>query len=202
MRPLQAYRNQAFSPMTAYLPVVRREGSRPLLAALRQRQPIGQPALHRNFIAVSPPASPSYKCARTARTPYLLFLIYYLLFNLPRRGNLRLYFGALCSGLSRALKTPHRGVFAPRYAERGVSTCGYRIELRPLTWLVLCDRCACSGFLFPPQAAVTSAASCSRPRWCTLHCFSMTHKIKNTPQLLARCLLWCTIGDSNPGPTD
>ena len=25
----------------------------------------------------------------------------------------------LCSGLSRALKTPHRGVFAPRYAERG-----------------------------------------------------------------------------------
>ena len=27
--------------------------------------------------------------------------------------------GALCSGLSRALKTPHRGVFAPRYAERG-----------------------------------------------------------------------------------
>ena len=27
--------------------------------------------------------------------------------------------GALCSGLSRALKTPHRGVFAPRYAEHG-----------------------------------------------------------------------------------
>ena len=27
--------------------------------------------------------------------------------------------GALCSGLSRALKTPHWGVFAPRYAERG-----------------------------------------------------------------------------------
>ena len=154
MRPLQTYRKQAFSPMTAYLPVVRREGSRPLLAALRQHPTYGQPrtkgfplwgklspqvtdegvlaghiplirlawdhpALHRNFIAVSPPASPSYKCARTARTPYLLFLIYYLLFNLPRRGNLRLYLGALCSGLSRALKTPHWGVFAPRYAKRG-----------------------------------------------------------------------------------
>ena len=85
MCPLQTYRKQAF--LTAYLPVVRREGSRPLLAALRQRQPIGQPVLHRDFIAVSPPASSSYKCARTARTPYLLFLIYYLLFNLPRRGN-------------------------------------------------------------------------------------------------------------------
>ena len=31
----------------------------------------------------------------------------------------RLDFGAPRSGLSRALKTPHRGVFAPRYAERG-----------------------------------------------------------------------------------
>ena len=33
--------------------------------------------------------------------------------------SVRLYLGALCSGLSRALKTPHRGVFAPRYAKRG-----------------------------------------------------------------------------------
>ena len=98
------------------------------------------PALHRDFIAVSPPASSSYKCARTARTPYLLFLIYYLLFAPPGHSrprwctlhcfsithitkkqpyfSVRLYLGALCSGLSRALKTPHRGVFAPRYAKR------------------------------------------------------------------------------------
>ena len=70
---------------------------------------------------------------------YLLFIIYYL----PLRGTLvpdgapirnilgnrnkktprnflrGVCFGALCSGLSRALKTPHRGVFAPRYAKRG-----------------------------------------------------------------------------------
>ena len=57
--------------MTAYLPVVRREGSRPLLAGLR-------PA------ATIPPASLSYKCARAARTPYLLFIISYLLSILPR----------------------------------------------------------------------------------------------------------------------
>ena len=101
----------------------------------------GHPALHRNFIAIPPPASLSYKCARAARTPHLLSIIYYLLFTpqghsrprwctdpqrpgeLQQKNSLtfsvRLYLGALCSGLSRALKTPHRGVFAPRYAERG-----------------------------------------------------------------------------------
>ena len=152
--------------MTAYLPVVRREGSRPLLAALRPT-------------ATIPPASLSYKCARAARTPYLLFIIYYLLSILPPPSS-------RCSrtiprGLSRALKTPHWGVFAPRYAERGVSTCGYRIERRPLTWLVLCDRCACFGFLFPPQAAVTSAASCSRPRWCTCPQYLGKSQQKNSP---------------------
>ena len=30
------------------------------------------------YTAISPPASPSYRCARAARTPYLLFIIYYL----------------------------------------------------------------------------------------------------------------------------
>ena len=34
------------------------------------------------------PASLSYKCARAARTPYLLSIISYLLFRLPLRGNL------------------------------------------------------------------------------------------------------------------
>ncbi len=127
-------------------------------------------------------------CARGAHS---VFIIFYLLSILPRRGTLvpdgapirsipgncnkktALLPPLICTlhsfprGLSRALKTPHRGVFAPRYAKRGISTCGYRIEQRPLMWLVLCDRCACSGSLFPPQAAVTSAASCSRPRWRT-----------------------------------
>ena len=35
-------------------------------------------------------------------------------------------------GISRALKTARGAVFAPRYAGRGVTTCGYRIRLRPL----------------------------------------------------------------------
>ena len=191
-----------------------------------------------------------------------LFIIYYLLsiiyFSPP---PLIRTFRTIPRGLSRALKTPHRGVFAPRYAERGISTCGYRIERCPLTWLVLCDRCACSGSLFPPQAAVTSAAGCSRPRWRTRPQRPGKSQQKNTPppppsrisrtipRGLSRALktphwgvfapryaergaravlvpdgapvrsvprnrnkkqpyafrkavLWCTIGDSNPGPTD
>ena len=72
-------REFAFSPIITYLPVICREGSRPLLAVLRQ-PPIssagwGHPALHRNFIAIPPPASLSYKCARAARTPHLLSII-------------------------------------------------------------------------------------------------------------------------------
>ena len=43
---------------------------------------------------------------------------------------------------------------------------------------------------------------CYRPRWCTDPQHLGKLQQKNTPQLLARCLLWCTIGDSNPGPTD
>ena len=43
---------------------------------------------------------------------------------------------------------------------------------------------------------------CSRPRWRTCPQYLGKSQQKNTPQLLARCLLWCTIGDSNPGPTD
>ena len=129
MRPLQPAGNRRFPPMTAYLPVVRREGSRPLLAALRQRQPIGQPALHRNFIAVSPPASPSYKCARTARTPYLLFLIYYLL-------------------------------------------------------SIICPSGALSPPMVHPALLFNNAQN------------------KKQPYVFRKAVLWCTIGDSNPGPTD
>ena len=40
------------------------------------------------YIAIFPPASLSYQCARAARTPYLLFIIFYLLSILPRRGTL------------------------------------------------------------------------------------------------------------------
>ena len=134
----------------------------------------GHPALHRNFTAIFPPASLSYQCAHAARTPYLLFLIYYLNCpspakphlphnspgTLPRPKNappgrffpavrktrgagcsrprwctdpqhpgklqqknsltfsVRLYLGALCSGLSRGLTKPHWGFVVGRYAKR------------------------------------------------------------------------------------
>ena len=40
------------------------------------------------YIAIFPPAFLSYQRARAARTPYLLFIIFYLLSILPRRGTL------------------------------------------------------------------------------------------------------------------
>ena len=55
---------------------------------------------------------------------------------------------------------------------------------------------------FCPAVRKTRGAGCSRPRWCTCPQYLGKSQQKNTPQLLARCLLWCTIGDSNPGPTD
>ena len=87
MRPLQTYRKQAFFPMTAYLPVVRREGSISALRAAAVRRLRSETRLRAQCpllaalrpTATIPPASLSYKCARAARTPYLLFIIYYLL---------------------------------------------------------------------------------------------------------------------------
>ena len=55
---------------------------------------------------------------------------------------------------------------------------------------------------FCPAVRKTRGAGCSRPRWRTRPQRPGKSQQKNTPQLLARCLLWCTIGDSNPGPTD
>ena len=141
------------------------------------------------YTAIFLPASLSYKCARAARTPYLLSIISYLLFKLPRRGNLvpdgapiRNILGncnkktpllppLICTfhsfprGLSRGLTKPHWGFVVGRYAKR---------PTRPV--------------LVPDGAPVRSVPG--------------NRNKKNTPQLLARCLLWCTIGDSNPGPTD
>ena len=42
---------------------------------------------------------------------------------------------------------------------------------------------------------------CSRPRWCT----DPQHpgkSQKKQPYVFRKAVLWCTIGDSNPGPTD
>ena len=65
----------------------------------------------------------------------------------------------------------------------------------PWAGLVLRARCACSGSLFPPQQAilVPNGAQTAVP--------SKTSN-KKIPRSFVRGILWCTIGDSNPGPTD
>ena len=65
--------------------------------------------------------------------------------------------------ISRALKTVRRTVFAPRDADAGLRLAVTASGCAPWAGLAFCDRCACSGFLFPPQAAVASAAGCSIP---------------------------------------
>ena len=65
--------------------------------------------------------------------------------------------------ISRALKTARRAVFAPRDADAGLRLAVTASGCAPWAGLAFCDRCACSGFLFPPQAAVASAAGCSIP---------------------------------------
>ena len=68
-------RKQAFSPITAYVPVICREGSRPLLAVLRL-PPISPAGVG------SPRPTPHYnknvRARRALHIYYLLFLIYYL----------------------------------------------------------------------------------------------------------------------------
>lgn len=70
-------------------------------------------------------------------------------------------------GLSRALKVPHWGIFSGRDVPWVYGLAVTASACAPWAGLVLCDRCACSGSLFPLQAAVTSTASHSRPQWCT-----------------------------------
>ncbi len=71
--------------------------------------------------------------------------------------------------ISRALKTVRRIVFAPRDADAGLRLAVTASGCAPWAGLAFCDRCACFGFLFPPQAAVASAAGCSIPVWVTIY---------------------------------
>ena len=48
---------------------------------------------------------------------------------------------------------------------------------------------------FCPAVRETRGTGCSRPRWCTCPQYLGKSQQKNTPQLLARCLLWCTISE-------
>ena len=97
--------------------------------------------------------------------------------------------GALCSGFSRALKTPHRGVFAPRYAERGAravlvpdgapirSVPGNYNKKTALRFRKAVCGALCSGLsralktphrgVFAPRYAERGARAVLAPRWCT-----------------------------------
>ena len=85
--------------------------------------------------------------------------------------------------ISRALKTARGAVFAPRDADAGLRLAVTASGCAPWAGLVFCDRCACSGFLFPPQAAVASAAGCSIPARVTFyarHLLKSVYKEKST----------------------
>ena len=85
--------------------------------------------------------------------------------------------------ISRALKTARGAVFAPRDADAGLRLAVTASGCAPWAGLAFCDRCACSGFLFPPQAAVASAAGCSIPVRVTFyarHLLKSVYKEKST----------------------
>ena len=87
------------------------------------------------------------------------------------------------TGISRALKTARRAVFALRDADAGLRLAVTASGCAPWAGLAFCDRCACFGFLFPPQAAVASAAGCSIPVRVTFyarHLLKSKYKEKST----------------------
>ena len=57
-------------------------------------------------------------------------------------------------GLSRALKMPQWGIFFGRDIPWAYGLAVTASACAPWAGLVLCDRCACSGSLLPPQQAV------------------------------------------------
>ena len=112
--------------------------------------------------------------------------------------------------ISRALKTARRAVFAPRDADAGLRLAVTASGCAPWAGLAFCDRCACSGFLFPPQAAVASAAGCSIPVLLySLQCTIKKRKklnqrqivkdflIKFTKNLQKRCQKHCMAPDTS-----
>ena len=87
------------------------------------------------------------------------------------------------TSISRALKTVRRTVFALLDADAGLRLAVTASGCAPWAGLAFCDRCACFGFLFPPQAAVASAAGCSIPVWVTIyarHLLKSKYKEKST----------------------
>ena len=87
------------------------------------------------------------------------------------------------TSISRALKTARRAVFRARDADAGLRLAVTASGCAPWAGLAFYDRCACSGFLFPPQAAVASAAGCSIPVRVTIyarHLLKSKYKEKST----------------------
>ena len=87
------------------------------------------------------------------------------------------------TSISRALKTARRAVFRARDADAGLRLAVTASGCAPWAGLAFCDRYACSGFLFPPQAAVASAAGCSIPVRVTIyarHLLKSKYKEKST----------------------
>ena len=130
------------------------------------------------------PASLSYKCARGAHS---LFIIYYLL-------------SIICP--SGALSSPMVHLSAISWE---IAT-----KKQPYVFRKAVPWCTLFGTLprankAPPGLCCRSVRKatdtpCSRPRWCTYPQHPGKLQQKNTPQLLARCLLWCTLFGTLPRP--
>ena len=80
--------------------------------------------------------------------------------------NSRLFL-CIASGTLPRPKNRPLDCFCPAGRTAGLRLAVTASACAPWAGLVLCDRCACSDSLFPPQAAVASTASHSRPQWCT-----------------------------------
>ena len=156
-------------------------GGRLFRRGMRSPRPTSQ--FYRNLSSRVPILS---MCARGAHS---VFIIYYLLSILPRRGTL------VPDG------APVRNILGNRN-KKNTPTSPVNLYLPFISPGTLPRANKAPPGLCCRSVRKATDTPCSRPRWCTSPQYLGKSQQKNTPQLLARCLLWCTIGDSNPGPTD
>ena len=143
------------------------------------------------YIAILPqsflprPYPINVRARRALRIYYLLFLIYYLNCPSPAKPHPP----HISPGTLPRPKNAPPGRFCP--AVRKTRDLDLRLPHRTAPLDVACSLRPLRLLRFP----VPAAASCSRPRWCTCPQYLGKSQQKNTPQLLARCLLWCTISE-------